>query len=110
MAAYPTLPLLDGSAADRDSGVQISRATNGRLRQRRMFSASKSSFTLKHWLTAAELAALTDHYAAHKDIAFAFTWPEDGSTSSCTYGEEPSRPRPSDVPGYVLVDVKLMEV
>lgn len=108
--AYPTLPTLDSSEPDQDDGIETSRATNGRLRKRRLFPAAKMSFTLKHWLTAAELATLMAHWEANQDLAFAYTWPEDGIERSCTYAKKPSPPRTADEPGCFTVTVMLEEV
>lgn len=108
--AYPNLTMLDSSDATVDSGIETARATNGRLRQRRMFPAAKATFSLKHWVTAAELATLRAHYAVNRDLAFAFTWKGDGVERSCAYAEAPGLERPAEEPGHFLVDVQLMEV
>lgn len=109
MSAYPDLPLLDESDAELDSGLDVSRASNGRLRLRGRFPAPKASFTLKHWLTREQYAALLGHHLVHEKLAFAFTWPEDGVVRSCCYVKAPSLPK-DDGGGYVLVDVDLREV
>jgi len=104
---YPTLPLLDTSTPRRLAGMQVSRATNGRLVRRRLFPTTKWEFDLNHWLTEAQYAQLDAHYQAHQDLSFAFTWPDDGITRTVGYVDAPL-PTRSD--GRVLVVVKLSEV
>ena len=108
--AYPDLPLLDSSTIDLDAGIETSRASNGKLRSRRMFPAEKATINLKHWLTGAQVTALKAHYADNKDLAFGFVWPLTGVSRSCSYAKAPTDPRPAAQPGMFLVDVQLLEV
>lgn len=109
MAAYPTLTLLNSSTPRRDAGLQPRRASNGRLRMRRLYTTEKMEFDLTHWLTTAERDQLEAHYQANKDGSFAFTWSLDGVTRTCMYG---SAPLYTEGPGTFrwLAAVKLMEV
>ncbi|RZI62324.1 MAG: hypothetical protein EOP37_03200 [Rubrivivax sp.] len=108
MAAYPNYTLLADSASDVDAGITAGRATNGKVRARRMYAAAKRSFTLTHWLTGAEKDALMAHYAANRDDSFAFVWPQDGLSRTCIYINEPL-PTQAQQPGRFVVVVKLME-
>lgn len=109
MAAYPSVMLVSDSTPRRDAGIVASRATNGKLRARRLFTAEKMEFDLVHWATAAEKDALEAHYQAHRDTSFAFTWLVDGVTRTCSYATAPL-PTPAQHPGKFIVSVKLMEV
>jgi len=86
---YPRLPILRESTCETLSGHEPARATNGALHMRRLFTGEKRNFNLAHVLTADHRAALAAHYAAHKDAAFNFTWPEDGQVYSVSYGAAP---------------------
>lgn len=109
MAAYPTLTLLNSSTPRRDAGLQPRRASNGRLRMRRLYTTEKMEFDLTHWLTSAERDQLEAHYQANKDASFAFTWPTDGVMRTCMYGSAPLVTEGGGATKW-LVSVKLMEV
>lgn len=89
MSDYPRIPILRDSACEVLSGHEPARATNGALRMRRAFTAEKRNFQVVHVMTTAQRAALVDHYAADKDAAFNFYWPEDGQTYSVSYAAPP---------------------
>ena len=107
MAAYPSLPVCDGSKIERKSGVEIDRATNGAARGRNLYSADKSEFKLKHNLiTAAQRTTLDAFYAANKNITFTFTF--DGTTYTCLFS---SAPQYEPLPGaYYDALVEMVEV
>jgi glycine/D-amino acid oxidase-like deaminating enzyme len=104
---YPSLPLLASSTLRREAGISAARATNGRLLRRRLWPQDKHEFELTHWLTEAQAAALEAHYQAHRDLSFAFVWPDDGMVRTVGYTQAPL---PTRAEGYVLVVVKLAEV
>lgn len=109
MAAYPTLMLINSSAARREAGIVADRASNGRLRARRRYTTEKWEFDLTHWLTQAEKDLHEAHYQANKTGSFEFTWPDDGITRTCSYVSAPL-PTTAQQPGHYVVSVKLMEV
>lgn len=106
--AYPVLPIMrPDSAAAREGGLAPTRATNGALKVRRLYSAEKTSFNLVHWISPAEKAALEAHYQANKDLSFSFAWPSDGATYTVRYG---AAPQYTDRPGWFIAAVTLLEV
>jgi hypothetical protein len=86
---YPRLPILRDSTCEVLSGHEPARATNGTLHMRRAFTGDKRNFMIVHVMTTAQRATLTAHYAADKDNAFNFVWPEDGQTYSVSYSAAP---------------------
>lgn len=105
--SYPNLPLLDQSRRTVDDGLEPSRASNGRLRLRRLYVADLSTFDLVHWLTPTQKATLDAAYAAYKNANVSLYWPEDGQTYTCRWV---SAPKPRFEDGRWIVQVKLMEV
>jgi hypothetical protein len=79
MAAYPTLPTMEDSQVMRTGGHVSARATNGRLKTRKLISGTKSEFALSHWISAAQKATLDSHYSGDAENEFAYTWPTGGS-------------------------------
>lgn len=107
MSAYPDLPLQDNSQPHVDGGFQASRATNGRLRVRRLYADEKYSFDLVHVLVREQYDALMAHYRANKDASFSFTWPLDGRQRTMQYTDAPLL---VEVDELYVVNVKLAEV
>jgi hypothetical protein len=105
--SYPALRILRTSTPERAGGQEAARATNGRLRLRRLWSAEKTDFGLEHALTDDERTTLEAHYQANKDASFSFTWPEDGSTYTVAYGAAPRYQRQL---GWWTAQVTLLEV
>ena len=107
MAAYPTISMQrDGTDAQREAGIAPARATNGLLKVRRLYSADKANFTATHWVSDAQRATLAAHYAAHRTVSFAMTWPDDGLTYTVVYAGAPQYAR---MDGFSVATVPLVE-
>jgi hypothetical protein len=105
--AYPSLTITQDSTADTDAGLRPQRATNGKLKMRRLYSEDKTEFYVVHLLTAAERATLRAHYLANRTNAFTFVWPLDGQEYTVQYLGAPSFSR---APMGFRADVRLGEV
>lgn len=84
MAAYPPFFTLADSTLVADDGLQPERATNGALKLRRLWPASKASADLGHLLTVAQKATLDAFYAANKDLDVTYTWPAQAGGGTYT--------------------------
>lgn len=104
---YPTLMILEDSEAVPLSGIEPTRASNGMLKVRRLFSADKTDFTVLHALTRAERDTLRTFYAANVTTEFAFYWPGDGNTYTVRFAAAPQFSRRG---AYYRATVRLMEV
>jgi hypothetical protein len=105
---YPTLPIVqDDSDAARLSGIEPTRATNGLLKVRRLFSADKTDFTVVHLLGRADRDTLMAFYAANVTTEFTFYWPGDGATYTVRFAAAPQSSRRSN---HYRVTVRLSEV
>jgi len=81
VSAYPSIACSYESKASVDAGLQIDRADDGSVRARRFYAADTAGFELVHDLvTAAQRDQILAHYAAHRAVTFAFTWPGNGVT------------------------------
>lgn len=91
MSAYPSLGCSYESKATVDAGLQIDRADDGSVRARRFYAADTVTFDLVHdHVTATERDQILAHYAAHRAVTFAFTWPGNGFVySSVLYAAAP---------------------
>ena len=108
MSDFPRLKYLqDDSTVEVLSGHEPTRATNGALRIRRLFSDDKRSWSLSYFLEDDQLDALMTHYAGNKDGEFNFFWPGDRQTYTASYV---SAPQPQRIgPAHSRVRVQLME-
>lgn len=87
---YPAYPVVqDESEAVQYAGLEVTRATNGLLKTRRLYSEEKTDFVIVHVLTRAERDALAVHYAANRTAQFSFYWAGDGATYTCVYADAP---------------------
>jgi hypothetical protein len=108
MAAYPTLSTQrSGPGPARSDGQEAVRATNGGLKVRRLYSATKSDFVLDHWLTSAEKTTLDTFYSTNRDLDVTYTSPEDGAAYTVRFVAPPQYIR---MPGWYQARVRLMEV
>ena len=90
MAAYPTLPwLVDGTATDRDGGLDPVRASNGTLKIRRLYSADKAGWTIAHWLTDAQKATLEAFYTTNRTLNVTLTPPYEGASYTVRFAATP---------------------
>lgn len=76
--AYPSFPQGSRSSTDTMDGTSFDRASNGSLRGRSMWPASKRVFKIEHALTVADAADLATFYEANKAAVFEFRWSGDG--------------------------------
>lgn len=107
MAAYPSLPFVNGSGDDLLDDLQIDRASNGKPRGRVLYTSEMRRFVLHHvGISAADLASVDAFYSANRAAEFDFTW-DDGTTYTCIFARPPERRR---VSGVITVDVELLEV
>lgn len=104
---YPSYPVLDESEATRDAGIQATRASNGMLKVRRLFSADKTDFTVVHAMTRVDRDALMTFYAANSTAEFSFLWPGDGATYTVRFAAAPQISRRSN---HYRATVRLLEV
>ena len=108
MAAYPTLNhQRSGPGPATSDGHEVQRATNGALKVRRLYSASKSDFVIDHWLTDAQKTTLDTFYVTNKDLDVTYTSPEDGATYTVRFVAKPQYIR---MPGWWQARVRLSEV
>ncbi|MBP6735036.1 MAG: hypothetical protein KA142_10180 [Chromatiaceae bacterium] len=86
MSAFPTLPIDVNSTREPNDGAQVDYSDDGKARVRVMYAATQWVFTLNlPQLTTTDMATLMAHYAAHKTLSFAYTWPEDNTNYTCIY-------------------------
>ena len=86
MSAFPTLAHDVTSTREPSDGSQVDYSDDGVARVRVMYATTQWTFTLKlSQLTTDEMASLLAHYAAHKLVAFSYTWPEDATAYTCVY-------------------------
>lgn len=78
MSDYPAFRQTRDSTATREGGQEVSRATNGRLHVRRMWTADKATFEVGHVLTPAERDQLQAFYLANQDQEVTFRSAADG--------------------------------
>lgn len=108
MAAYPSFGhLRSGPGPTRSDGQEPVRASNGTLKVRRLYSATKSDFAIDHMLTLPEKATLDAFYVANRDLDVSYTSPEDGAAYTVRFAAPPQYVR---FPSWVQARVRLMEV
>lgn len=108
MAAYPSFGhLRSGPGPSRSDGQEIVRASNGALKVRRLYSATKSDFAIDHMLSAAEKTTLDSFYTTNRDLDVSYTSPEDGATYTVRFAAPPQYLR---FPSWYQARVRLMEV
>lgn len=83
MATYPSLAPIDGSAVTWVDDLVADRAADGTVKVRAFYSGRKAAFSLKHYLTLAQVDTLLTFYDTNRLLAFDFTWP--GSASPVSY-------------------------
>lgn len=88
MAAYPSLPITYESEEDRIDGFVALRATNGKLKVRKLMAGEKNEWTIQHNLTSAQRTTLENFYQANKLLTFDFTFPNIG-TFTCKFMTAP---------------------
>lgn len=89
MAAYPSLNVTVNSRQEISDGRQVVRATNGALKVRRLYSSDKSTFSLEHELTSAQVTTLKSFYTTNADLNVDFTWAGDGTTYTVRFVRPP---------------------
>lgn len=89
MANYPGFFHLSDSSATAQSGVEPARASNGKLRMRRLWPDDKHSFELGHALTLAQRDSYQAFYAANKNLDVAYTWPGDRVVRTVRFAAPP---------------------
>jgi hypothetical protein len=104
---YPAYPVLDESECSRAAGIEPTRATNGLLKVRRLYSADKTDFTVVHALSRADRDTLMTFYAANVTTEFTFYWPGDGATYTVRFADAPQISRRSN---HYRATVRLLEV
>jgi hypothetical protein len=72
-AAYPTLITVAGPQRAAADGRISVRATNGKLKTRRMYTDDKSTFDLEHYMTKTERDNYVTFYGNNKDLDIDFT-------------------------------------
>jgi hypothetical protein len=108
MAAYPSFNVQRSSPGpSRSDGHDVVRATNGVLKMRRLYSATKSDFTIDHWLTSAEKTTLDSFYTTNRDLDVTYTSPEDSVAYTVRFAAPPQYVR---MPGWYQARVRLVEV
>ena len=105
--AYPTYMILEDSEATVGAGIEAARASNGKLKIRKLYDSDKTDFTVVHMLTRAERDALQAHYLANVEAQFSLTWPGDGATYTCCYAAAPQYSRRGQ---YYRATVRLAQV
>lgn len=107
--AYPVLRTSYGATRTPTTGRQTERASNGSVRGRVLYPATKAVFKITHdSLNAADYAAFKAHYAANLAASFAYVYPMDGLTYTCIYGGDPTE---TAAEGFATtVAVELLEV
>jgi hypothetical protein len=96
MAAYPsTLTVLAEYEETRIDGFVGLRATNGKLKVRKLMDGEKQEWTILHNLTSADRTTLENFYQANKYLSFDFTFPGVG-TYTCKFL---SAPKYRSIPG-----------
>lgn len=108
MAAYPTLPWMQGGTTrSLSSGIEAVRASNGALKVRRLYAANKLELQLEHWLTESQKTALEAFYATEVLNNVDVTAPDDGATYSMRFADTPQYEWRV---GYWVARVRLVEV
>lgn len=108
MAAYPTMShQRSGPGPARSDGQDAVRATNGGLKVRRLYSATKSDFIIDHWLTDAQKTTLDSFYTTNRDLDVTYTSPEDSVSYTVRFVSPPQYIR---MPGWWQARVRLAEV
>lgn len=90
MAAYPTYGQTVQSRESVLNDVSTERASNGDLRGRALWSATKRRFAVNHVLTSADKATYHTFYTTNAALAVDFTWQGNSTTYSCAFIGEPS--------------------
>lgn len=106
MAAYPSYNQAIGSIRDEVDDRTIDQDVGGGVHVRAFFTARKSKFMIKHWLTPTQWADLLDFYDDNRLATFTFVWAVDNATYTCVFGAAP-RCNPSDPNLFeVVVDLR----
>lgn len=107
--AYPVLRTSYGATRTPTTGRQTERASNGSVRGRVLYTATKSVFKISHdSLKAADYAAFKAFYSANLAASFAYVYPADGLSYTCIFGADPVE---TAAEGFsTTVAVELLEV
>lgn len=89
MAAYPSVVQIIGSERIIDDGTEVERSESGKPRLRSYYSQTRYEFVVQHECINTDKDALLAHYAAHKQLAFDFTYQGDNQVYSVRYGRAP---------------------
>lgn len=98
----------EGSVAEYVDGLTLTRASNGAVRGRNLFTARKSTFKLlMPYLTSAQKTTLVSFYDTNRNLSFNLTW-IDGAVYVVLFSEPPRlMPHPG---GWFDASVSLTEV
>lgn len=90
MANFPTVNIDRTSKATFSDGRKVDRADDGSIKGVSIYSETAVRFDLLLApLSATEKNSILSHYAADKESAFSFTWPDDASTHTVIYETRP---------------------
>ena len=107
--AYPVLRTTPGATLTPTSGREIDRASNGAVRGRALYPATKAVFRFSHdTLGAADFATFKAFYEANLASSFLYVYPGDGATYTCIFGSDPVYTSPDGL--NTTVSVELLQV
>lgn len=91
MADYPSYGQLLSSGTDGDGAAIVDRAQDGSARARSFYPSTKRTFTVRHILTAAEVATLLTFYETNKLLAVDLAWTgPDAGDYTCLFTARPT--------------------
>lgn len=80
-AVFPTLPIASSSKKETLDDIQVDRATDGTLRGRSFWAATKKRIKVDlSLLTAAQMTTLDTFYNTNRLLPIDLLWPHDGVT------------------------------
>jgi len=77
MADYPAFPQVAPSRPITQDGTVLERAYSGKPRLRTFWTQSRTTFSVVHWVTEAQVAELNAFYTTNRKLAFTFDWQGD---------------------------------
>lgn len=104
--AYPSFAQHVGSDVRYLSDRVVTRDTGGGARASSFYDAVKRQFTIRHRLSAADLATLEAHWEANQTASFDFTWAGDSQTYTVIYGARGLQVSPGAVHHDVAVELE----
>jgi hypothetical protein len=98
MATYPSLPITPSSRRVTRDGRQESLSDSGKVYIRRLQTADKYDFEIRHEaLTAAQMVTLNNFYSSYANSLIDFVWPADASTyTDLRFGRNGYQTEPSN--------------